>query len=105
MQNGCLFELYNIFGFSVKMNSCFKIKEPNKMFFFTEYRCIITYNVNLLTINPFSAGPEISRGKKCPTVAGPEISECFFDILSVKSMWSGIHGGNLILADKILFLY
>ena len=42
--------------------------------------------------NPFSAGPEIFQ------------AECFFKLfLTVKSMWSGIHAGNLVLADKSLF--
>ena len=38
-------------------------------------------------INPFNAGPEIFRGKKCPAVAGPKISRGvgFFSIFVCKS--------------------
>ena len=38
-------------------------------------------------------------------IAGPEMSRdrvCFSIFLSVKLMWSGIHGGNTVLADKTL---
>ena len=44
-------------------------------------------------------------GEKCCAIAGPEMSRdrvCFSIFLSVKLMWSGIHGGNTVLADKTL---
>ena len=47
--------------------------------------------------------PKYLGVKKCLAVAGLKISwdkVCFLEFLSVKSMWSVNHGGNLVSADK-----
>ena len=62
--------------------------------------------------NPLNAAPEYTRGKRCLPVADPEYTRVqsvffsvFFVFLSVKSLWSGNHGGSLVFADKSLFLF
>ena len=59
--------------------------------------------------NPLNAAPEYTRGQKMSPCRGPRVYSgaeyVFLVFLSVKSMWSGNHGGSLVFADKSLLLF
>ena len=71
--------------------------------------CFETHSLRNNLINPLSLASEYTWGRKMSPCHGPQVysgAECAFLVfLSVKSMWSGNHGGSLVFADKSLFFF